>query len=556
MSDGELLADLDQRGRMKSLTLYLSPSVAQKCRPILQHSSTRLGTFALAPSDDSVEDILWIASRWEIAMSDSLRNWLRHRKAALEARRSAFAAITSCSAEDQLELPTQLALPLRPYQTQAVHAALASRGLLLADSVGLGKTAAAIGVLAAIGKGIVVCETHMPEQWKREIHRFWPSASVHIAKTGKPYHVTASVLILTYSKLVGWQDRVGEGSAIVFDEVQNLRHYDTQRYRAAYHMRSKCALALGLSATPIYNYGAESHSVLDALNPGCLGFRKSFLAEWCQDDTKGRVKDPQALGDHIRRNGWMLRRTREDVGRQLPPIQQITHALEWDSSVFDRLRREANELAFQALYGQFTEKGQAGRRLTSKLRQATGIAKAYRVAEFIAEIAATERVVVGVWHREVYTILIDQLALSGITCAVYSGEETPVQKERSIAEFKSGAARVLLLSLRSGVGLDGLQHLASTVIFAELDFSPAVMRQFVGRVDRDGQTKPVTVFYLTIEEGSDPPIAAILGEKDSQAINLVALGEDLAFAHSGREEDSAASALARAWLKRNQRHCA
>src|SRR5690606_9105578 len=80
-----------------------------------------------------------------------------------------------------------------------------------------------------------------------------------------------------------------------------------------------------------------------------------------------------------------------------------------------------------------------------------------------------------------------------------------------------GDSQVLIMSLRSGAGVDGLQHVCRTVVFGELDWSPGVHEQCTGRVDRDGQASPVVAYYLTADEGSDPIVVDVLGVKRQQS---------------------------------------
>jgi len=100
--------------------------------------------------------------------------------------------------------------------------------------------------------------------------------------------------------------------------------------------------------------------------------------------------------------------------------------------------------------------------------------------------------------------------------ALYTGSESPRQKDESKAKFISGESKVLLISLRAGAGLDGLQYVTKTVIFGELDWSPGVHEQCIGRVYRDGQQSPVFAYYLLSNSGSDPVIADTLGLKTQQ----------------------------------------
>jgi hypothetical protein len=73
------------------------------------------------------------------------------------------------------------------------------------------------------------------------------------------------------------------------------------------------------------------------------------------------------------------------------------------------------------------------------------------------------------------------------------------------------------MSLRSGSGLDGLQDSGCHVgVFGELDWSPAVLEQGIGRYHRDGQEEPCLVYYLLSDSGSDPIMADVLGLKRVQ----------------------------------------
>jgi hypothetical protein len=64
---------------------------------------------------------------------------------------------------------------------------------------------------------------------------------------------------------------------------------------------------------------------------------------------------------------------------------------------------------------------------------------------------------------------------------------------------------------------DGEQRACRTVVFGELDWSPGVHEQCVGRVYRDGQKEPVMAYYLIAEHGADPVIADVLQVKKAQA---------------------------------------
>lgn len=72
------------------------------------------------------------------------------------------------------------------------------------------------------------------------------------------------------------------------------------------------------------------------------------------------------------------------------------------------------------------------------------------------------------------------------------------------------------MSNRAGVGIDGLQQVCATAVIGELDWSPGVHEQFVGRIHRDGQPRPVMAYFLIADCGSDPLVSQVLGLKRDQ----------------------------------------
>lgn len=214
----------------------------------------------------------------------------------------------------------------------------------------------------------------------------------------------------------------------------------------------------------------------------------------------------------------MLRRTRKDVGRELPPCTAIPHVIGSDSSVLDKIKGSAVELAKLILTNNQLGRGAkftATQEFNVMMRQATGIAKAPYVAEFVRMILATEqKVILFGWHREVYNIWLEQLA--EFKPLLYTGTESNHQKTQAKKEFTEGECRVLIVSLRSGAGLDGLQKICRVGVFGELDWSPGVLEQCAGRYHRDGQEENTFAYYLLAEDGSDPVMADVLGIKRSQ----------------------------------------
>ena len=235
----------------------------------------------------------------------------------------------------------------------------------------------------------------------------------------------------------------------------------------------------------------------------------------------------------------MLRRTRQEVGRELPPLTRVPHYVDAHLGALHEVSAACRELALYILgQGEKPEhllrpvqEGDEGdpveassrnsghllasRELSWRLRQATGLAKAPFVADFVRMIVESgERVVLYGWHREVYRIWMERLA--NLSPVLYTGSETPREKDVAKEDFLAGRARILVMSLRSGAGLDGLQAACRTVVHGELDWAYGVHEQGEGRVYRDGQSDPVLSYFLTTDVGSDPVVMDALGIKREQ----------------------------------------
>lgn len=538
-----------------SITLDTSKSPARwrvVCEPHVMVRLKRLfarvnkgshGSVLIAHNPETCRDLLWFCERFPMAFGTPGD---RHKMVqGAEAHKDRERLVAEVLSGDYRPAPCPLAIPLREYQQIAVDLILRSGSLLLADEVGIGKTAVAIGVISdpRCRPALVVTLTHLPRQWKREINRFAPELDVFIPKTRKAAELTKArkgkgqtmfpetpdVIILNYHKLDGWADELsGLVRSIVLDEVQELRSGPgSLKYQGASHIAEKCVVRVGLSATPVYNFGGEIYNVLNVLSPDALGTREEFNREWCNySSDRPRLADPQAFGMYVRDAGLMLRRTRADVGRELPALSTIVHEIDADLSEIESIADSAAELARVILaQGDVKlEKGakfRASEELSWKLRQATGIAKAKFVAEFVRLLVENgEAVLLGGWHHEVYALWRDWL--DDLKPAFFTGAETGNEKAESFRRFDSGETKVLIMSLRAGAGLDGLQRSCKTVVFGELDWSPAAHHQFIGRVHRDGQDSPVMAYYLVADAGSDPVVSDILGLKTQQIEGIIA----------------------------------
>jgi SNF2 family DNA or RNA helicase len=499
--------------RGSQLLITSEPYVTIRLKRVFGKLSTHShGTHKLHLTPETARDLDWFMERYPLEISAADRARLDE---FCEKHRETEAFVNNFYQNGFIpKLPQELALPAREYQKIAAEFLWRMKGYLLADDVGVGKTVSFITALTnpeLLPAVVVTLAGTMPKQWEDEIKKFAPHLKIHVAKKGTPYKFDIpDVFIINYHKLSGWAETLAKcARTIAFDECQELRRTESDKYKGASWIAQNAEYRIGLSATPIYNYGGEFYNVLNVLCPDKLGTRDEFMREWCSWGYSGkeRINNPKAFGAYLRDSGIMLRRTRKDVGRELPPLQKFHITIDADNDALNKVSDRCAELARLILRGQDVNRGdtmRAAEEMSNILRQATGIAKAPYVADFVRILIENgEKVLLYGWHRAVYDIWLDQL--KEFNPVMMTGSESAAAKQRSKEAFMNDESKVLIMSLRAGAGIDGLQYCGcKTTVFGELDWASGVLEQAIGRIDRDGQPDPVCAYFLIAETGSDP----------------------------------------------------
>jgi SNF2 family DNA or RNA helicase len=508
---------------------------------------------------DNIEtalDLHWFSQRFKVSMTPEAADRLAHRLSQHDSRST---QLDQLLAPDYVPRdPGGIRAPEKvfPYQARAADLYRTRTRLLLMDHVGLGKTVSALAAHAD-GWGLpaaVVVQPHLSQQWVAQyINRFTKLRAFEVKDRNVRTLPAADIYVFRYSNIAAWADyaeRLGIKS-LILDECQELRHgRATDKGQGVERFLDVADNVIGLTATPIYNYGSEIFNVVNMIEPGVLGGWQDFINNWCRSDgTHWLVEDPRALGSYLREIGLVLRRTSEsaEVAQTLPPLRKMVVEVGWNEGDAESDRDLQRRLAERVISGSFHHRGMAARELDMLLRRETGVAKARAVAAYVRNLCESgERVLLAGWHRDVYAIW--NKVLADLNPVMFTGSESQAQKARSKAAFCGGDARVMMMSLRSGAGLDGLQHHASHVVYGELDWSPQVHVQFTGRLHRTGQQNPVTAHFLHVDGGSDPTILGVLGLKAAQSQGISDPFDDIT--EATQLDTGRMTALARAVLER------
>lgn len=497
--------------------------VSQGATDIIKISNTR----------ENCDEILWFLQQFPMEMSLADSQYI---KAESEKQVALKNDIQNILEYKNKNIQFELAEPAYEDQKIAAQLLMKVEGLLLADDLGLGKTVSAICAMVFSQNlpALFVTLTHLPSQIQSEINRFAPQLKTHILNSTKTYSladkdgVFPDVIICSYSKLDAWAEYLaGQIVYLILDECQELRTGESSlKYCGAKLIADKARLRLGLSATPFYGYGHEMFNVIQVLRPNLLGTRQEFYREWCDFDNK-KIQNPVAFGAYLRDEGAMLIRK-----KQTQHLTQLVHHIDCDEDIFEReVSGRAAELAKIILKSSQDFQGQklqATQDFNLLMRQSTGIAKAPYVAAFVRMLVETgESVILFGWHRAVYDLWMEHLA--DFNPVLYTGSESVKEKEKAKQIFLKNESKILIISLRSGAGLDGLQYHpnCSIGVFGELDWSSGVHAQCGGRLDRNGQNKKVIMYYLLSETGSDPIMADVLGLKKNQLDGVMTIDEEL-----------------------------
>ena len=449
-------------------------------------------------------------------------------------------------------------IELRPHQVEAVErlrgALKADGGVLLADTVGLGKTYVALALAAEHGGALVVAPAALRAMWRDAAARTQ----------------VANVDFVSFETLSrGWIPPRFPPLLLV-DEAHHVRTRTTRRYRELAALASRGAPVVLLSATPVHNRESDLATIL-SLFLGARAFRVSLrrLQRHVVRRTPRDLEAPPAI-PRVAAPRLLSLPADDDlldaiaaIPPAVPPSDGGTaHALcklglvrAWASSdgalVFALRRRlataralqsafdegrypsrqaltawtvgdDAVQLAFpslvaapvapdtpiDALRDAVTTHADALRELLARLSTASArdAARAAHLAEFLDEPGA--RVLAFSHSAETVHALFRHLRavpgvceLTGHGAGVAGGRLSRIEAIARFAPRSSGArdprpADVIRLLIATDLLSEGLNlQDASVVVHLDLPWTAARLEQRVGRVVRPGSTRDVVDVY-------------------------------------------------------------
>lgn len=418
-----------------------------------------------------------------------------------------------------------LPYPLEPYQITGIQFLMNNENALLADEMGTGKTVQSVVAIrlliqkAQAKQVLVVCPLAVLRQWDEHVN-IWASDLFATVVRGNQqtriadWATRAHVYITTYDTLrqdidngILSDKNLNKFDVVILDEAQYIKNPASGRAKAIKKLEAGRRWAL--TGTPVENSIEDVASIFEFLRPG-------YLTSFDLYPAKIREK----IGPYF------LRRRKEDVLKDLPPISREDRWLELDTD-----QRKIYEEVSHRVRTELTELGKNVRkidifRILPQLMQICNFApnKAHSpklglLLEHIETIVENERKVIifSQYIPEGIEKLEHALKPYGLA-KIIGGQNDRDEQIRHFQENKD--IPILVASLRAGgVGLN--LQVASYVIHFDHWWNPAVMWQAEGRAHRKGQQLPVTVYSYWMADTIEEKIYQTLESKGLLFKNIV-----------------------------------
>ncbi|TKY54337.1 SWI/SNF-related matrix-associated actin-dependent regulator of chromatin subfamily A protein 1 [Spatholobus suberectus] len=461
-------------------------------------------------------------------------------------------AIAAASAVPDLQdwyhkIPSYIESKLLPFQREGVRFILQHGGrVLLADEMGLGKTLQAIAVASCIQDSwpvLILAPSSLRLQWASMIQQWLniPSSDIlivlpqsggsnrggfNIVSSNAKSSISLDGLfnIISYDLVPKLQNMLitCDFKVVIADESHFLKNAQAKRTTACLPVIKKAQYALLLSGTPALSRPIELFKQLEALYPDVYRNVHEYGNRYCKGGIFGLY---QGASNHeelhnLMKATVMIRRLKKDVLSQLPVKrrQQVFLDLaDKDMKQINALFRELEmvKAKIKAAKSQeaeslkFTQKN-----LINKIYTDSAEAKIPSVLDYLGTvIEAGCKFLIFAHHQPMIDSIHKFLLKKKVGCIRIDGGTPAASRQQLVTEFQEkDAIKAAVLSIKAG-GVGLTLTAASTVIFAELSWTPGDLIQAEDRAHRIGQVSSVNIYYLLANDTVDDIIWDVVQSK-------------------------------------------
>lgn len=443
------------------------------------------------------------------------------------------------------------------HQVEGIRFLNIAKKAILADDMGLGKTRQAILAAAnEVGDILVVCPASLKENWAREIRGQDIEDTIEIIDGGKRYTYydggTRVWTIVNYDVLERYVEDLKQPIGI-YDEAHYVKNLRTNRTKAALKIAKRQEIVYLLTGTPVLNRPEELFSLLQAIDHKLGKSWYSYVLRYCNGhyrEFRKRVQLPNGAWEvknikfldtggasnldelAVKISDSYLRRTKAELGDKLPakivdtvkvelaPADRQKYNTVWDTYI-QYLENDPDGVDERKMIN-----AQMTRHLIElgKLKQVVSLGKLDRIVNDVADIVEQgEKVLVFTQYTETVRQLKEKLQAKKIKSVSLTGSDDMQARTKAVDEIQKGSTQVFIGNIKAaGVGLT--LTAANTVLFADMEWTPALNQQAEDRAHRIGQPKQVNIHYYIAEKTVDEDIAELLGVKQ-QIINKILSGQ-------------------------------
>lgn len=473
-------------------------------------------------------------------------------------------------------IPRSLEEQLMPFQREGVRFALRHGGrALIGDEMGLGKTVQALAVASAYRDewpALIICPASLREQWADSLHR-WLGVTedkIHVVHTNKDAAAVpdrAQFLVVSYNFVPKMAESLGKRfQVIIGDEAHCVKDPSAQRTKATMPLLLRARRVILLTGTPALNKPKELFQLVAALVPSAKLKMTEFGQRYCQNqggsyrhqfDKWGGASNLGEL-NMLLKSTVMIRRLKRDVLTQLPKKRRQQVFLSLDGDARKELKSLSGKLegvkaALAAAQRQSHVSGGAAGGLGG-MEQQQVIMEMYRRSADLKVKAVQEYVSCLLDAGEKFICFAHHAALmdgiehacrgggkggaKGVKFIRIDGKTPPSERQKLVCSFQENdAVRVAILSIKAaGVGLT--LTAASTVVFAEMSWTPGEIIQAEDRAHRIGQASSVSVIFLHVKNSIDDIIWQTV-ERKLENVGEALDGQAQAFEATARDQPEA-----------------
>lgn len=211
------------------------------------------------------------------------------------------------------------------------------------------------------------------------------------------------------------------------------------------------------------------------------------------------------------------RALRYSLERRCARLAAGTTVEERSQQILDQI--EDDELSPEEVEGTVREaiEGEIARlqEIIAELATISTDSKARVLVEKLSELFRQDpdgKVLLFTQFRDTQDMLVDLLSKENWSARAFHGGLTAEQKDKSVADFQRGAGPQVLISTEAGGEGRNLQF-AHHLVNYDLPWNPMRVEQRIGRVDRFGQSYPVSVYNFHVRGSIESRVLEVLEER-------------------------------------------